>query len=199
MCRELTKYTGVLLETHPCHTLESRAVHLDGSGSGIGETVSKGQTLEVRAALDEIGVSTINDHLTDIRKYGVFAFECHRNTGPVADGQQFQPSEVWQLEQGVNKLLHQVCWGGFKHQVHRQNPGGGTPSSLCYFLVKETMIRTVHRRRQPGSRAGTRTGRTGHMRCLREGNWISHILPHLSKGQEGERRAIDGRSLSDFE
>jgi hypothetical protein len=93
--RELTKWQGVLAETHPCHTLQSCAVQLDGPESRNVKTASEGQALEVRAALDEIRVQLFNDHLADIRKYGAFAFECHCNARPVTDTQQFQPSKVW--------------------------------------------------------------------------------------------------------
>jgi hypothetical protein len=58
------------------------------------KTVSEVQALEVRATLDEIGISMIDNHFADIRKYGAFAIECLCNWRPVADTQQFQPSEV---------------------------------------------------------------------------------------------------------
>jgi hypothetical protein len=102
MCRELT----VREETCPCQTLQSCAVQLDGSASRIVETASEGHALKIRATLNEIGVHRIDDHLADIRKYGAFAFEFHRDGRPVADAQQFQPSKVRQPKQGVNEFLH---------------------------------------------------------------------------------------------
>ena len=94
MCRELTLQVVVRVETHPCHTLQACTVQPDGSPS-IFETTPEGQALEVRAAPDEIGVNVVDDHLADVREHGAFAFELHRNGRPVADAQQFQPSEVW--------------------------------------------------------------------------------------------------------
>ena len=122
MCRELTCITCT--ETHPFHALQLGAVQFDGSANTIIETASEGQALEVRAALDKIRVNIVDNHLADIRKHGAFTFELGRNGGPVADAQQFQPSEVWQPNWGVDELLHQVFWGIFEAQVHRKNPRG---------------------------------------------------------------------------
>jgi hypothetical protein len=107
-----------------------------------------------------------NDHLADIRKYGAFAFECHRNARPVTDTQQFQPSKVWQLKQGINEFLHQVFWDVFKTQVHKKYPGDDI-RYMYYFRAKGATIRTGRRRRQSGSRADTRIVRTGYTCDLR--------------------------------
>ena len=95
-CRELTLQGAFHEETHPCHTFQTCAMQLDGLASIIVDTASEGQALEVRAALDEIGVDVVDHHLADFRKHGTFEFELGRNRGPVADAQQFQPCEVWQ-------------------------------------------------------------------------------------------------------
>lgn len=106
---------GVREGIQPRHTLEPRiVVKVEGCQSGFVKIASEGQALEIRAAPHEPWANVFNDHLADIRKSSAFVFECRRDRIRVANSQQFQPSKVWQLKQGVNELLHQVFWGMFK-------------------------------------------------------------------------------------